>query len=175
MIHVNRKAKERAPDGLELANFILDWFDEAGFKLTNLTLQKLMFFCHAWSLVRLDKPLTRHQFQAWEFGPVQQYVYHEFKKFGRDAITARAMKADAATGKPSIAKGNFSFEQRQAIREVLSFYGTISATELVRLSHIKDGPWYRAWYHDGPVNPGMLIRDDDIRNFYRRSQSLFPG
>ena len=66
-------------DGRAVANFVLDHTDRLGASLTNLSLQKLVYFCHVWSLIGLHKPLIRHSFEAWECGPVLQYLYREFK------------------------------------------------------------------------------------------------
>jgi len=82
-------------DGREIANFILDFCDKKNVRVSNLALQKILYFCHVWSLVKLDRPLIRHQFEAWQFGPVLQYVYREFKDFEKQPITSRAYKLDA--------------------------------------------------------------------------------
>ena len=75
-----------AHDGRAIANFILDYCDSRGSRVTNLALLKLVYFCHVWSLIKLGRPLVRHKFEAWELGPVLPYLYRAFKKFDRAPI-----------------------------------------------------------------------------------------
>ena len=59
-------------DGRAVANFVLDHVDSSGVLVTPLALQKIVYFCHVWSLIELRRPLIRHSFEAWEHGPVLQ-------------------------------------------------------------------------------------------------------
>ena len=74
-------------DGRSIANFVLDFCERNGRTVTNLSLQKIVYFCHVWSLIELGKPLIRHKFEAWEYGPVLPYLYREFKGFDRSPIS----------------------------------------------------------------------------------------
>jgi uncharacterized phage-associated protein len=153
-------------DGREIANFILDFCDTRGRKITNLSLQKIAFFCHAWSLIKLNKPLIRHNFEAWEFGPVLPYLYREFREFERSPITSRAMHIDPKDGNRRTVEYSFDSDTTQLLESIIDFYSRISAGDLVSLSHVKGGPWDHAWNHDGIVNPGMRIADEKIKEFY---------
>jgi len=44
-------------DGREVANYVLDYADESGVSVTNLSLQKITYFCHVWFLISANKPL----------------------------------------------------------------------------------------------------------------------
>lgn len=55
-----------AYDGRAIANFVLDYCDQKGRSVTHLALQKLVYFCHVWSLVHFKQPLVKHKFEAWE-------------------------------------------------------------------------------------------------------------
>ena len=153
-------------DGRGIANFILDVCDELGRDVTNLSLQKLVFFCHAWYMVRTRKPLIKHQFEAWQFGPVLQYLYREFKPLDREPIRERCKKINLCTGKREVVQIDLSPEESQFLREVVSFYSKLSAGTLVELSHTEGGPWHNVWNHEGHVNPGMKISDASILDFY---------
>jgi len=78
-------------DGRAVANFVLDVCEQAGREVTNLSLQKIVFFCHAWSLAVRKEPLVKHEFEAWQFGPVLQYLYREFKVAEREPIRERVL------------------------------------------------------------------------------------
>ena len=155
-----------AYDGRAVANFVLDVCDNAGRPISNLALQKIVYFCHVWSLIELQKPLVRHSFEAWEYGPVLPYLYREFKTFDRSPITTRAKEFDAQSGASRIANYEFDSETRTFLEKVVSFYSQLRASDLVQLSHAEGGPWDAAWNHTGVVNPGMKIKEDSIVSFY---------
>ncbi|MDF2369032.1 Panacea domain-containing protein [Sneathiella sp.] len=153
-------------DGRSVANFILDYCDERGYSATNLSLQKIVYFCHVWSLVKLDRPLVRHKFEAWKHGPVLQYLYREFSSLGDQPITKRATQLDRFTGCSIIAQYEFNYETEELLRSVIDFYCRFPAWQLREISHVEGGPWDQVWKSGGNVNPGMKIEDDLIRGFY---------
>lgn len=160
-------------DGRAIANYVLDVSQASGRSVTNLALQKLVYFCHAWSLAKLGKPLVRHQFEAWQFGPVLQYLYRDFKEFDRDSITTRAKKLNPLTGLPETVQYDLDDETDALLRKVIAFYGKLSAGTLVELSHSEGGPWDLVWNHEGKVNPGMKISDPLIQGYYASISSPF--
>ena len=161
-------------DGRMVANFILDFCDVKGRIVTNLALQKIVYFCHVWSLILYGRPLVRHKFEAWEFGPVLPYLYRDFKDLDRAAIDRRATQLDPLDGRKKVVEYRFDPETDQLLREVVDFYSRLTAGDLVKLSHSKDGPWYNVWHHRGAVNPGMRIDDTEIAAFYSKAPPPFP-
>lgn len=154
-------------DGREVANFVLDVCDESGIRITNLSLQKIVYFCHVWSMVKFQAPLIRHQFEAWQLGPVLPYLYREFSEFGEEEITKRSHKMDAATGRLVQIEYNFDEKTKRFLEKVIHFYSRISPYELVELTHLNGGPWEKVW-NSGSVQPGMKISNKDIVDFYSR-------
>lgn len=160
-------------DGRAIANFVLDICESKGRKITNLSLQKIVYFCHVWSLVELRKPLVKQQFEAWKFGPVLQYLYRDFRDFERDPIVGRAMKLDPITGNKRIVEYVFDAQTEQLLRRVVDFYSQLNSSDLVKLSHAKGGPWDQVWSHQGNVNPGMKIDNDLIVGYYSKMNESF--
>ena len=103
-----------AYDGRAIANFVLDFCDRSGRRITHIPLQKVIYFCHVWSLIDLGRPLVRHKFEAWEFGPVLPYLYREFKKFGDAPINSRAIQIDPIDGTLRKVGYDFRFGDRFA-------------------------------------------------------------
>lgn len=160
-------------DGRAIANFILDVCESEKRSVSHLSLQKIAFFCHAWSLTSLGKPLIKHQFEAWQYGPVLQYLYRDFRDFERDPITSRAEKLNPVSGRAEVVPYQLDDETEQLLRKVIGFYARLSAGTLVELSHVDDGPWHQAWNHSGKVNPGMKIDDISIKNYFSKSRAPF--
>jgi uncharacterized phage-associated protein len=161
-------------DGRMVANFVLDFCESKGRQVTNLALQKIVFFCHVWSLIFLGRPLVRHKFEAWEFGPVLPYLYREFRELDRAAITRRATELDPFSGRKRVVDYRFDADTHRLLCEVVDFYSRLGAGDLVRLSHSKGGPWHNVWHHQGPINPGMKMDDTEIVTFYSKAPAPFP-
>ncbi len=75
-----------------VANFFLEkaWNKSCG--LTPMHLQKLMYFANGWYMAFYNEgdeifPLINESFKSWEYGPVCESVYYEFKKFGGNFIS----------------------------------------------------------------------------------------
>lgn len=161
-------------DGRSIANLVLDYADQAGWEVTNLKLQKLVYFCHVWSWIELERPLIRHSFEAWQNGPVLPYLYKDFKEFGSSPITSRALALNPKTGLREPAKYALDATTQELLKRVLNFYCRLSAHTLVTLTHAKNGPWHKVWHHQDRIRPGMKIGEDDIRGFYTRIPPPVP-
>lgn len=161
-------------DGRAIANYVLDRSDAKGRGITNLALQKILYFCHAWMLVEYKEPLVRHEFEAWEFGPVLPYVYRDFKVHGDGKITTRALSLDVETGQREVARVEIPAGKKEFLDSIIDFYGRLSAFDLVKISHVVGGPWDQVWRHAGTANPGMRINNNLIGDFYEQKQLPFP-
>jgi len=160
-------------DGRAIANFVLDFCDERGRRVSNLSLQKIVYFCHVWSLIKLGRPLVKQQFEAWQYGPVLQYLYREFKKHNDQPITERASRINPTSGQKEVVSYQFDKETEELLWRVVDFYSQLRSSDLVALSHVKGGPWDEVWNHRGIINPGMRIGEDAISEFYSKVRPPF--
>lgn len=67
---------------LAIANALIQRGIDHGAPLTQMKLQKLVYFAHGWHMALCNTPLVDEEFQAWRYGPVIPSVYHKFKSFG---------------------------------------------------------------------------------------------
>ena len=163
---MNNWVLSMSTDGRAVANFVLDFCEYHGRPVTNLSLQKIVYFCHVWSLIEMQRPLLRHQFEAWQYGPVLQYLYREFKRFDDRPIAARATRINPTNGTKETVPYVFDQMTLDLLKKVTDFYSQLRAGDLVALSHAKGGPWEQTWNHRTAVNPGMRIDDDSISSYY---------
>jgi len=161
-------------DGRAVANFVLDFADSQGTPLSNLALQKVLFFCHAWHLVETGTPLVKQQFEAWQHGPVLQYIYRQFKASENRPIKERAKSLNGLTGAMEIVAPNLDGDTAERLKRVVRFYGRLEPWDLVEMSHVKNGPWDKVWNHEGRINPGMKISHESVRDFYSSSIAKGP-
>jgi uncharacterized phage-associated protein len=157
-------------DVRDVANFTLEFADLRGLKLTNLALQKLLYFVNGWFFSIYDAPLIKNKFEAWQYGPVQRVIYDQFKSFGDSTIKdVRAMYIDAMTGEPVYKKPHIDPAHAEVIESVLEKYVRYTAGQLVQESHVEDGPWEYVWQQaEEAVYPGMKIPDALILDHFKR-------
>jgi uncharacterized phage-associated protein len=145
-----------------IANFILDTANGCNKPVSNLSINKIIYFLHVAFLHKFNRPLVSAKIEAWDHGPVFREVYHQFKKFGREAIENPAQKIDVASGKYVEAKYDMVGDELAFLRARCIELLGISAGKLVDMSHVKDGPWHVARFGNGRVNPGVEITNELI-------------
>ena len=101
--------------------------------MTQMRLQKLVYYSQAWSLAWDEEPLFSEKIEAWANGPVAPALATKLK--GKFKVT----KADL--GKGSVAR--LSQLQRDTVDRVLEFYGHRDAQWLSDLTHM-EAPWREA-------------------------------
>ena len=118
----------------DVANYILLQQDEdAGDTISNLKLQKLVYYCQGFTLAITGTPLFPESIQAWEHGPVVEPLYHQYKEFKSSAIPMPDIDEDEV-------KSKFSDAQIEIINEVCDVYGQYSAWKLRNFTHDEE-PW----------------------------------
>ena len=61
-----------------VADYIIRSAHESGELITNLKLQKLVYYAQAWHLALFDEPLFDDPIEAWVHGPVVSSLYSKF-------------------------------------------------------------------------------------------------
>ena len=121
--------------------------------MTAMKLQKLVYYCQAWSLVWDEKPLFSERIEAWASGPVIRSLYERHR--GEYRITTWE-------GNPN----EFDSTQRATIDGVLAFYGDQNSQWLSDLTH-KEDPWRKARKGLGPTDRGNReITHESMMEYY---------
>lgn len=143
----------------ELANWVLDYADRMSVHLSNMSLNKLVYFAYEFGLKEKSRKLTGAKIEAWEHGPVFREVYSSFKGFGADAIRSRASRYNLDSNAVEIVVPALAPEDEQIMIEALEPLIRLPAYVLRELSHDEGGAWDRVWHHEQHSNPGMEISD----------------
>ncbi len=139
----------------QVADYILCRVHEWEDLITNLKLQKLVYYAQAWFLALYDQPLFDDRLEAWVHGPVQPALYQRFKKYSWGPITEEVPCPD------------YTEDIKSHLEEILDIYGDLTAHHLERLVHQED-PWRKA---RGGLPPDAFctdpLRHEDMKIFYR--------
>ncbi|MBW8015044.1 MAG: DUF4065 domain-containing protein [Planctomycetes bacterium] len=63
----------------DLAQYIINFANHTGELLTNLKLQKLLYYAQGWHLAHYNHLLFSDKIEAWVHGPVVPHLYHLYK------------------------------------------------------------------------------------------------
>lgn len=140
------------------------------FPLTNLRINKLLYFIHGWALTSRPEGFVRNHFIAWNHGPIVRSVFDTFKIFGNGRITEPARYLDYASGEDRIVPYNDIFEaDAEIIMRIFSNYDQYATYQLVEMSHESGGPWdvvFKEWSKKRRLNPRIpnsLIREHFLK------------
>lgn len=156
-------------DPRAICNLLLDEAQRSGVDLSNLALQKLLYFAHGLHLHKMKKPLVSGYFEAWQYGPVHPAAYSAFKAAGRLDITFRAERVDILEGTRWSIPAPQDPDVVELIRWVIGSYGRLPAAHLVDISHAKGSPWHFV-VEQGKNNAalGLRITDSVIQERFGR-------
>lgn len=139
----------------DIADYIICIAQNNGDLVTNLKLQKLLYYAQAWFLVNnKNKKLFKEDIEAWQYGPVVPNIYKKYQKFGRKPITSSSnLEKDFEHISPKV---------KQYLNEFCELFLRFSATELVGMTHIEE-PWIEA------INSSdRIINTDTMYKFYSK-------
>jgi len=120
--------------------------------ITNLKLQKLLYFAQAAHCAIFHKPLFSEQILAWQYGPVVEEVYQEYKKYRNLPIP-----------KPNDEK-EIDQETQFFLENIWNIFGKYSTAELVNISH-SHKPWMDA-YQNKTKNIAINVLEEYYKNYF---------
>ena len=128
-------------DPRSICNLILNEADSAQRTITNLALQKLLYFAHGLHLVETKTPLVMGFFEAWQYGPVHPIAYQAFKSAGANPIQFRATIQDPFTHTVLPLPECTDCDIKTRVSRIVALYGGLTPGRLVEVSHAKGAPW----------------------------------
>lgn len=100
--------------------------------LTNLKLQKILYFAQVENIKKNDAKLFSDDIEAWQYGPVVREVYDWLKSCGAYTITSFDVELDM---------GNVKDEVKQFLDTIWEKYNKYSAWHLVEKTHSPKSAW----------------------------------
>ncbi|WP_425362776.1 Panacea domain-containing protein [Candidatus Tisiphia endosymbiont of Hybos culiciformis] len=149
---MNKKQRNKILSCLDIANYFLVLVDrKAGDTITQLKLQKLIYFAQGISLALFDRPLFAEEIEAWEHGPVTRSLCSTFGNFEDDGIPPPE----------EIRFAIYSKNQKELIYKVYSFYGEHTAAYLRNLIHT-----HSIWC-EAIIRQNKIITKEEMCKFFK--------
>lgn len=152
-----------------VANEFFDRAGQSGRRLTQIDIQKLVYFAHGWHLGLKGEPLIVETVEAWQYGPVVRSLYHHFRRFGSKPVTEKAVESMNLFGRvadtaPRMSGGAVDGDQyaRSLVGAVWQKYGSLPPFKLVELTHASGSPWALA-RSEGK----LFISNESIETYFK--------
>lgn len=143
----NMKEKYKA---LDIAKYLICKFNNEKNTITQLKLQKLLYFIEAYYMAYYDKnALYIEDFYAWTYGPVIKEVYDKYKIYMSEAIIEDDCGNVIVLDKETI----------DSINTICSTFGSHSAYDLIKITHLQGSPWFNT------LKPNKISKEETKKWF----------
>ncbi|ACB50453.1 unknown [Crocosphaera subtropica ATCC 51142] len=122
-------------DPLEIAKYFIIRAYEDGreYQMTNMKVQKLLYYSQCLHLALYDEPLFSQEIQAWRYGPVCPPAYRFYSEFeAKQLPIPQQDKLETLTP-----------EKKELLEEVWLYFGEYHAYYLSDMTHL-EFPWKKA-------------------------------
>lgn len=158
---------------LFVANYIIEFCADNDMEISNLKLQKVLYYVNARSLVELGTPIFSDKIQKWQYGPVIPKVYHEFKEYGafpltRDAISQQIVTLDTSSDTFAVTVQEYDsgdIEHTDIIDDTIRHLDSYDSFRLVELTHEHE-IWKKDEYKIKNGTRNISYTDEEIREYF---------
>lgn len=137
---------------LTVAEYIIKRCNTQNKSISNLKLQKILYFVQAEFLVVKGERCFGAKIEAWDFGPVVPEVYHHYKIYGSATIPYSGPFYSPFTNR-----------DQELLDGIIDECAEYSAATLVRITH-NQSPWIDAY-----SSYSKEITPDSIREYFMNS------
>ncbi len=138
---------------ISIAKYIIAHESASNRTVSNLRLQKLLYFVQAQFLVTTGSACFSDPIEAWDFGPVVPTVYHEYKIFGSSNIPC-FVDCDGVL--------DISTSDKSIIDKMVDRCSKYTTPTLVSFTH-DQRPWKDAYFRPYKNNQ---ITNESIKSFF---------
>jgi putative zinc finger/helix-turn-helix YgiT family protein len=119
-------------------------------KITNLELQKLLYYVQGICLFIYKEPAFKQNIYAWDYGPIVYEIYSKYKKYMANEIDE--------TTDITVSEG-----LEKIIEIVIDGYGKYTGGQLIRMTH-EEEPWLN-------TSKNKIIQEELIKEYFSKVYS----
>ncbi len=150
-----------------LSRINVERFETIGDGISPLKIQKMLFYLQKTSYSVYNKPFFDDTIEAWQYGPVIQSIYHQYKIFGNENINIVDLH-DSINDKQSLDQ-----DELLIMDFVWDKYNKYTATKLVDLTH-NDKAWKNNFIDrlNNPIPKEDFMDDNTKQDFLAYENEL---
>ena len=138
---------------IELSNYIIAEFENRKAPITNLKLQKVLYYIQGYFMKSFGREAFKDEIYCWTYGPVVPMSYFEYNRNGSDFLYPAF--------EPAI---SLLETERNLIEKIIEKCREIPSSKLVAMTH-DEFPWKNA-------NMGSIIPKQSIKSFFAIADPL---
>lgn len=140
----------------DVANYFLrmDALDENADGISNLKMQKLVYYAYGFYYGLYHQPLFEDEIQAWPHGPVILSLQQKYHTYGNSSIPF-----NPETSTPTA----FSEEQEDFLQDIYWEFSQYSAWKLADMTH-DEAPWEKARAN----TTSTIIPAESIHSYFQK-------
>ena len=154
-------------NALDVSRYIINYSHANNYFISNLKLQKIMYFVQANFLVNKNEPCFNEPIEAWDFGPVIPVIYNEYKVYAAAYIPEirTYLEYDDET-KTSVTRKTYNNnyindKDKMLIKAMVDQANNYSSSELTDIT-CQQSPWINAY----KINRAHTITTDAIKEYF---------
>lgn len=134
-----------------IAGYIISYSRKKGYLISNLKLQKLLYFVQAEFLVNTGKTCFPERIEAWAFGPVIPEVYDRYQRYGSTDLPDTACDL----------RGNIDPKDKAIIESMVDRLADYTSAQLTDIPQHQD-QWIKVYLPECR----KMISKENIREFF---------
>lgn len=152
---------ERVNSAIDVSRYIINKCHDMNISISNLKLQKLLYFAQGYSLAITGDPLFEEEVEPWDFGPVVPEVYRHYKMYGANEIPPVNeyynidFDSDDFLKRVKFNDDIFSLSEKMIMDAIINQFGKFTANKLVSLTH-KQQPWKESYRRKNIISKESL-------------------
>ena len=162
---------------MDIANYIIYFStSETNKGLSNLKLQKILYFVYGRYLAKNNLSLFDESIEKWQYGPVTPSVYHTFKDYGVNEIneTKSKVRIDSSSGRPKLKSVPFNLAEfvfndefdKELVDAEIKLHLKKDAYQLVEETH-RHPMWYEYKARIMSGEKGIKYTKDELINYFK--------
>lgn len=148
-----------------IAKEVISYSNEKDFSISNLKLQKVLYFIQAIFLNEYHRACFSDDIEAWAFGPVVPSVYRQYKIFGANSIPTTVFNKNNFASIFALTSYEtneiISKDDINIIHNIVNELSSYTASELVEITH-SQSPWINAYM----PRLNNIISNDSILEYF---------
>ena len=130
-------------------------------RITNLKLQKLLYYAQGLYLAIYNEPLFSENIEAWPHGPVVRDVYNIYSFFKGDPIKSNITKQDENV----ITKIEEDNKANSIVNLTYNNFAIYTAWQLRNMTHEDNSPWDLTQKNKGIFS---IIDNEEIKEYFKK-------
>lgn len=132
-----------------ITDYIIQYCNKNKLRITNLQLQKILYFVQAEFLYKYNYECFKEKIEAWNFGPVVPIIYHRYKMFASMSLYSKKEPV------------NIRKMDESLINNIVEYLLNYSPTQLMCFTKHQI-PWIKSYN----VYEGYTIQSSLIKEYY---------